>query len=201
MQAIEPTPPEKIMTGRRVLFVVLFAATMAGSLALAALALSPGGFSVVDIAILVLFAVTLPWTVAGFWNAVIGFLIMRFAADPIAAVMPVAAGIRGDEPMTASTAILMCIRNEMPERVIRNLEPMMGASARPACGDRFHVYVLSDTSDAEIAAHEEARFARSHRAGAAVSRSLTGAAPSIPATRPATSATSASAGAASTNSP
>ena len=68
------------------LFAVLFAATMAGSLALAALALSPGGFSVIDCALLLLFAVTLPWMVAGFWNAVIGFLIMRLAADPIAAV-------------------------------------------------------------------------------------------------------------------
>ena len=36
------------MTGRRVLFGVLFAATMAGSLALMALALSPGGFGIVD---------------------------------------------------------------------------------------------------------------------------------------------------------
>ena len=68
--------------GRRVLFAVLFAATMAGSLALAALALAPGGFGLIDITLLALFAVTLPWMVAGFWNAVIGFLIMRFSADP-----------------------------------------------------------------------------------------------------------------------
>ncbi len=74
--------------GRRVLFAGLFATTMAGSLALAALALAPGGFGVIDMTLLALFAVTLPWMVAGFWNAVIGFLIMRFSADPIAAVMP-----------------------------------------------------------------------------------------------------------------
>ena len=132
---------------------------MAGSLALAALALSPGGFGVLDIALLVLFAVTLPWMVVGFWNAVIGFLIMRFAADPIAAVMPVAARIRGDEPVTASTAILLCIRNELPERMIRNLEPMLAGLDAAGCGERFHLYVLSDTSDAEIAASEEACFA------------------------------------------
>ena len=73
---------------RRVTFAVLFVATMAASLWLAALALAPGGFGVLDIAALVLFAVTLPWMVAGFWNAVIGFIIMRFAADPATAVMP-----------------------------------------------------------------------------------------------------------------
>src|SRR5258705_13932492 len=77
--------------GRRMLFAALFAGTMAGSLVLAALALAPGGFGIIDIILLALFAVTLPWMVAGFWNAVIGFVIMRFSADPIAAVIPGAA--------------------------------------------------------------------------------------------------------------
>ena len=164
---LERSPPQAIQAdaagndifGRRVLFVVLFAATMAGSLSLAALALAPGGFGVVDITLLVLFAVTLPWMVAGFWNAVIGFLIMRFAADPVAAVMPMAARIRGDEPVTASTAILLCIRNELPERMIRNLEPMLAGLDAAGCGARFALYVLSDTSDANIASSEEACFA------------------------------------------
>ena len=141
------------------LFAALFVATMAGSLALAALALSPGGFGIMDLVLLVLFAATLPWMVAGFWNALIGFLIMRISADPIAAVMPVAARIRGNEPVTASTAILLCIRNELPERMIRNLEPMLAGLAASGFGERFHLYVLSDTSDAGIAGNEEARFA------------------------------------------
>ena len=149
---------ENDIFGRRVLFAGLFATTMAGSLALAALALAPGGFGVIDITLLALFAVTLPWMVAGFWNAVIGFLIMRFSADPVAAVMPDAARIRGDEPVTASTAILLCTRNELPERMIRNLEPMLAGLDAAGLGDRFHLYVLSDTSDAEIADHEEACF-------------------------------------------
>jgi membrane glycosyltransferase len=144
---------------RRMLFAILFAVTMAGSLVLAALALSPGGLDLIDCALLLLFAVTLPWMVAGFWNAVIGFLIMRFTADPIAAVIPMAARIRGDEPVTASTAILLCIRNELPERMIRNIEPMLAGLYSAGCAARFHLYVLSDTSDAQIAAGEEASFA------------------------------------------
>ena len=147
------------MFGRRLLFAVLFAATMAGSLALAALALAPGGLDLIDVTLLALFAVTLPWMVAGFWNAVIGFLIMRFSADPTAAVMPTAAGIRGDEPVTASTAILLCIRNELPERMIRNVEPMLAGLDAAGCGACFHLYVLSDTSDAEIASNEQMYFA------------------------------------------
>jgi membrane glycosyltransferase len=144
--------------GRRVLFATLFAATMAGSLALAGLALAPGGFDILDIVLLALFAVTLPWMVAGFWNAVIAFLIMRFSADPVAAVMPAAARTRGDEPVTTSIAILLCIRNELPERMIRNLEPMLAGLDAAGWGERFNLYVLSDTSDARIASSEEASF-------------------------------------------
>ena len=164
---LERSPPQALqadaagndISGRRVLFAVLFATTMAGILRLAALALAPGGFDIIDITLLALFAVTLPWMVAGFWNAVIGFLIVRLAADPIAAVVPAAARIRGDEPVTVSTAILLCIRNESPERMIRNLEPMLAGLDIAGCGERFNLYVLSDTNDAKIAGDEEACFA------------------------------------------
>jgi hypothetical protein len=36
-----------------------------------------------------------------------------------------AADIRGDQPITALTAILVCIRNENPSQVIRNLHPLL----------------------------------------------------------------------------
>jgi len=36
--------------------------------------------------------------------------------QPGAAVNPLAVSVRGDEPVTASTAILMCIRNEALSR-------------------------------------------------------------------------------------
>ena len=62
--------------------------TIAALLALAAYALSAGGFGVADALLLLFFALTLPWSVIGFWNAAIGFLIMRFARDPVATVLP-----------------------------------------------------------------------------------------------------------------
>src|SRR5205823_2145783 len=125
---------------------------------LAVIALSPGGFGAVDLILVVLFAVTLPWYVIGFWNATIGLLIMRFARDPVAAVTPGAGRVRGDEPITASTAILLCIRNEPPDRVARLLEPLLAGLAATDMGERFHLYVLSDTDDADIAAAEQSSF-------------------------------------------
>jgi membrane glycosyltransferase len=151
--------PAALSAWRPMLVFLSIGLTMAGLIWLAVIALSPGGFGAVDLVLVVLFAVTLPWYVIGFWNATIGLLIMRFARDPVAAVMPVAGRVRGDEPITASTAVLLCIRNEPPERVVRMLEPMMEGLAARGVGERFHVYVLSDTSEADIAAAEDARFA------------------------------------------
>jgi membrane glycosyltransferase len=147
------------LTGRRVVFFTLVIATIAGVLGLTAYALSADGLSSLDLLILVLFAATLPWSVIGFWNATIGFFIMRFARDPIAAVLPAARNVSGKEPITASTAILLCIRNEVPERVIRNLEPTMADLGAAGVGEHFQVYVLSDTDQPAIAAQEDASFA------------------------------------------
>jgi membrane glycosyltransferase len=137
---------------------------MAGSLGLATLALAPGGWGLLDMVTLVLLAMVLPWMVAGFWNAVIGFGILRFAVDPAAEVLPAIKHVRGDESIIASTAILLCIRNEPPARIIRNLEPMLAGLVASGYGEHFHLYVLSDTNDGEIAATEEASFSElAHR--------------------------------------
>lgn len=144
------------LTRRRALFAGLVGATMIAVLWLAAVAVPPYSFGA--IAFLVLFAITLPWSVIGFWNAFIGFLIMRLARDPAVTVNPLAASIRGDEPITASTAILMCIRNESPDPVTRNLEPLMQGLVENGIADKFHVYILSDSSFPDVIAEETALF-------------------------------------------
>jgi membrane glycosyltransferase len=144
---------------RQALFFTLVGLSIIGLVWLLVVALSVGSFGALDTALVALFAVTLPWTVISFWNATIGLLIMRFARDPVVAVTPVAGRVRGDEPITASTAILVCIRNEPPARVTRCLVPMLEGLAGPGIGERFHLYVLSDTGDPAIAAAEEECFA------------------------------------------
>ena len=145
-------------TGRRVLFFLLVALSMAGLIWLLTVALSAGGFSAGDLLLVVLFAVTLPWSVIGFWNATIGLLIMRFARDPVVTVTPAAACVTGNEPIVSTTAILVCIRNEPPERVIRHIIPMIDGLVAQGAADRFHLYVLSDTSDLAHAAIESRHF-------------------------------------------
>src|SRR5258708_35258820 len=159
---LERSPRDEVVTAalpalpamspwRPALFFLCVGLTMSGLIRLAVIALSPGGFGTIDLVLVVLFAVTLPWYVIGFWNATIGLLIMRFARDPVAAVTPCAGRVRGDEPITASTAILLCIRNEPPDRVARLLAPMMAGLAARGVGARFHVDVLLETRQAALA--------------------------------------------------
>jgi membrane glycosyltransferase len=144
------------LSRRRALFVTLVIATIAGLLWLAAIAVPPR--SAGGILFLAFFAVTLPWSTVGFWNACIGFLVMTDSRDPVATVNPMAACIRGDEKVTALTAILMCVRNESPDIVTRNLTPLLEGLATAHVTHLFHLYVLSDASDPETIADEEARF-------------------------------------------
>jgi membrane glycosyltransferase len=143
-----------LLTKRRALYVSLVALTIAAVMWLAVVAVPPASFG--GIAFLILFSVTLPWSVIGFWNAAIGFLLMRFSSDPVAAVNPLANTIRGDERITASSAILMCIRNESPDPVVRNLQPLMEGLVQAGVANLFHI--LSDTSFPEVIEAEEALF-------------------------------------------
>jgi membrane glycosyltransferase len=144
------------LTRRRALYAALAAATIVGLMSLAAIAVPPRGAAAV--LFLALFTLTLPWSVVGFWNAAIGFLLLTRARDPVAAVNPMAARIRGNEIITARTAILMCIRNEAPAQVIRNLRPLLEGLVAGRVAHLFHIYILSDSSDPEIVAFEEASF-------------------------------------------
>ena len=156
LSATVGSPATTVLARRRALFAGLVGTTIAAVLWLALVAVPP--YSAGAISFLVLFTVTLPWSVVGFWNAAIGFLIMRFCRDPAAAVNPLAASIRGDEPVTASTAILMCIRNESPEQVTRNLQPLMDGLVQAHVAHLFHVYLLSDSSDPGVIAAETSCF-------------------------------------------
>jgi membrane glycosyltransferase len=151
------TAPADPLTRRRIVFTAVVLASMAGLIWLLSFALSAGGFGLLDLTLVVLFAVTLPWSVIGFWNATIGLFIMR-SGNPVAVVTPVAARVAGDEPIVSRTAILWCVRNEDTERVIRNIEPMMEGIVASGTARQFHVFILSDTNYPEVAAVEEPRF-------------------------------------------
>jgi membrane glycosyltransferase len=113
----------------------------------------------VRIILLVLFSLTLPWMVVGFWNAIIGLVLCQCFKDPSTLVLPASMQVSDSAPLTHSTAILLCIRNESPARLIRNLQVMLDDLVKQKLIGHFHVYVLSDTNEADIAAEEGSCFA------------------------------------------
>jgi membrane glycosyltransferase len=147
---------------RRLVFALLVGLSWAGLMLLTARMLAPGGIDLADVVLLVLFGLYLPWSLFGFWNAFIGFLIMRFARDPLALTCPPAA-LGSRAPVASDTAILMCVRNEDTDRVFRNLGLMLDQLDRSGEAERFTVYVLSDSNRPEIGAAEEAAAAALER--------------------------------------
>ena len=88
----------------------------------AARILGAGGWTLLDVVMLACFAIGTPWTVLGFWNALIGLWLLHVHKDPMAEVAPFAAAGDAPTPITTKTAIFMTVRNEDPARAILRLQ-------------------------------------------------------------------------------
>ena len=154
---------------RRIGFAALVLGSSAALLGLLAATLFTAGPDLIGAGMLLLFALTLPWTTIGFWNAVIGFALMSFARDPAGPVAPHLRNIAGDEKITSHTALLICIRNEDTQRLSRNLTWMLEGLVATREARWFHLCILSDSNQPGIAAQEEKIAAAiSDRFGAAL---------------------------------
>jgi len=141
---------------RRWLFAALVTSTVLSLAALMVWTLSSGGIDAIDLAMITLFSITLPWTAVGFWNAVIGLIIMRSNDDPAFTVCPPLADATDRSLVDTRTALLSCIRNEDTEAVGRNLNLMIEGLVDAGAGEHFEVFVLSDSDWPEVIAAEQA---------------------------------------------
>jgi membrane glycosyltransferase len=96
--------------------------------------------------------------VIGFWNAIIGFLICLLAKNPLSIVLPRNMQDCEDCPLDSSTALLLCIRNEDPFRVVRNLQVMVDSLINGGIAKHFHIYILSDSTKESIRQSERQLF-------------------------------------------
>lgn len=148
---------EKSLAARRAVFFGLTAATCALALGMLALVFAGDGLSLVDALMLTAFAITLPWTVIGFWNAVIGLWLALTSADPLRAVVPLAGLDAPDARPLGRTAIVTPVYDEDPAMVLGHLEAtIMDLAGRAGDLDGFEIFLLSDTQDPVRAAAEEA---------------------------------------------
>lgn len=143
---------------RRGLFALIVLASMAAILTAFALLIGRGGLSFLDWLMLGFLTLTLPWTMIGFWNAVIGLLILHLKRDPVGYVTPMARDGDANAPLRGRTALLMTIHDEDPEAVFRHLRATVESLDRVGNGDAFDIFVLSDTRKDAIAQEEERLF-------------------------------------------
>ncbi|PWR02537.1 glucans biosynthesis glucosyltransferase MdoH [Meridianimarinicoccus roseus] len=113
------------------------------------------GITTAEWAMLVPFALTLPWLAIGFWNAVLGLALTLRHDDPAGHVTPQLRRVSGNEPIVTRTAIVMAIRNESAEGALHRFETVQRDLSHSPWAPRFDFHVLSDSSDPAICAREE----------------------------------------------
>jgi len=146
---------ETVLRRRRFLVLALNLVTLALLLAGLARVLGAAGWSVADVAIFVAFLFGAPWTVLGFWNALIGLWLLHGKVDGLAEVAPFAVAGEQVAPLALRTAVLMTLRNEDPARAFRRLKVVKDSLDATGEGGWFDYFVLSDTNDPAVAAAEE----------------------------------------------
>ncbi len=130
------------------------------------------GWTLINTAIFVAFAVAAPWSVLGFCNAALGLWLLHFHRDGMSEVVPFARDGRNGASVQTRTAILMTIRNEDAIRAFARLRAVKTSVDATGQGAAFHWFVLSDTSDPGVARQEEAEFARWRDEGGVSGESL-----------------------------
>lgn len=141
---------------RRLLVAGLNLASMAAlALAMNEL-LGSRGWSAPSVVFMAIYLVSVPWTLLGFWNAAIGFVILRLARDPVGYTNPALVDLPADSPIATRTALCLCVRNEDVAATAARLRSMVESLVASGEADSFALHVLSDTSRPDVAAAEPA---------------------------------------------
>ncbi len=110
---------------------------------------SLGGVTTLEWALVVLFVCNFSWIALAFTSAILGFFWLLFLA-PRPPALPGSLG--------AFTAVVMPIYNEAPSRVFSALEAIIEDIEATGLGDKFHYFLLSDTTNPDIWIAEEEAF-------------------------------------------
>ena len=148
--------PSTHLGRRRLAFFSLVATTILVLLAGLTTLFLAGGLSMLELGMILLFALNLPWIVIGFWNAVIGFVLLRRSRDGLRRMLPLVGAGGQWQPSFRRIAIVVPVHNEDPETVFRSLRTTVASLDATGRSDAFDIFVLSDSRDDRLAARERA---------------------------------------------
>jgi membrane glycosyltransferase len=147
-----------IMLLRRAIVILLNVTSLAALAAAMLRVLAVHGWSIPAIIFMLLFLLALPWTLLGFWNAVIGFAIRLFVRDSAAFVNPALRATPADSAIVARVAVCLAIRHEDVEATFARLEAMVVSMKATDWAAAFAFHVLSDSSQPEVITAEDKAF-------------------------------------------
>ena len=149
-----------ILKKRRLIMAALNIGTFLLLTVLMADLLGQGGWTLLDGLMMLSFLVAAPWSVLGFWNAVVGLWLLHGVKDGLERVAPFVAAGDDKTPISSRTAILMTLRNEDPARAFARLRAVEASLDRTGRSDHFAFFVLSDTQNEHVAHLEEQHVAQ-----------------------------------------
>lgn len=109
-----------------------------------------GDMTFLEYIILVLFGLTFSWITVAFCGSIVGFFLVLFQRRSPPS--------RLKTKLVGHTAVLMPTYNEEPDRIFASIEVMATAIADTGEGEAFDWFVISDTTDPDIAIKEETGF-------------------------------------------
>jgi membrane glycosyltransferase len=136
---------------RRSLFFGLTFLTSIGASALLFDVLRANGLSGIELVGLALFFALFTWIAGALWTAIAGFFIRLAGRDNAGIDVQPLTG----RPLHQRTALVMPIYNEDTARVAAGLDATWSSLLREPEQGAFDLFILSDSSDAGIAAEEE----------------------------------------------
>ena len=142
---------------RRLLLVLLIVAPTAAATVRMGELLPHMGSTVLELALLAIFAILFAWIAIGFWTAMAGFVTLVRRSDRFA----VTTERPGDKPERPEirTAIVYPVYGEDMDRVAAGIEAVHSSLERTGKAAAFDFFILSDTRNPEAWAEEESAWA------------------------------------------
>ena len=111
-----------VLLRRRVLLGALVVATTLAFAVWLYHVIDAGGFGLLEICLVFFFLVHITWLALDFWNAIVGFYLLRVSENILARVSPPLADTQDASAFPERIAVVMTIRNEDAHGVFARLD-------------------------------------------------------------------------------
>jgi len=161
--ARQPRPWRMSARRRRLLLGALVILPSIGASVLMSWVLPRHATSGLELIIAVFFGLLFAWISLGLWTAVMGFVVLWRRKDRYAVSAGSEEPLPGEPGSLPKTAVIMPICDEPVGRVLAGLRAIGRSIKDTGASERFDLFILSDTTDPDLAIAEEETWAQWRR--------------------------------------